>query len=122
MALKDYFTDVDIIEKEETSDDLGGYTTRYVLKATIKGLLQRASTSERTIAAQLGVSDVYTFMSDDDNLAGITIDTNTIVREETKVGLISSSMLKGQGDLEDVKQWTANSYKMPDDAIIVEGE
>lgn len=120
MPIEDYFTDMEIIEKEETSDDLGGFTTKYVSKGKVKGLLQRASSTERTIAAQLGIKNVYTFMTLKTSISDYTIDSNTLIRDvkSGNVGIIDSSPLEGQKGLENIIQWGAESYAIPEGTVI----
>lgn len=116
----DYFVDLELIKKEETADDLGGFVTRYVYLGTFKGLLQRASTAERTIASQLGISEVYTLMSTTTNIGNLNIGKGMIIESEGdgKFALIDSFSLKGQGDLSNIIQWTCKSYELPSDAVV----
>jgi hypothetical protein len=118
--ITDYFVDLRLIEKTETADDLGGFVTKYIYKGTFKGLLQRASTAERTIASQLGISEVYTLMSTTANIGKLNIDKGMIIESEGdgKFALIDSFSLKGQGDLSNIIQWTCKSYELPSDAVV----
>jgi len=119
----DYFVDLELIKKEETADDLGGFVTRYVYLGTFKGLLQRASTAERTIASQLGITEVFTLMTTTTNKGSLGIARNLIIKSkgDGKYALINSDVLQGEGDLKDIIQWTCTSYEMPAGAV-VEGE
>jgi hypothetical protein len=119
MALSNYYDDIDIIKKESTSDDLGGFIVQYVKLGTIKGLLQRSSTSERTIAAQLGVSAVYTLMTGKTNALVSEIKPDVIVKSKSITAIVTSNELDGQGDLSNVAQWQAESYSIPLGTVIL---
>ena len=110
--LNEYFTDIEILERVETSDDLGGFTIAYKSKGVVKGLLQRASSQERLIAAQLGISEAFVFMTIPKDNGGIVIHKDDILRVDDKVARINSEELKGQGDLKDISQWDATTYTL----------
>jgi hypothetical protein len=118
--ISDYFEDIDIISKIDTSDDLGGFTTVYKKIGTIKGLLQRSSTSERTIAAQLGVSAVYTLMTFKTEPLCSSIIPNVIAKSKTITAIVTSIEMDGNPntDMKDIAQWQSESYTLPEGATI----
>lgn len=110
--ISDYFTDITIEKKEGSRDGIGGMITAYVTVGTVKGLLQRASSTERMIAAQRNVVDVYTFMT---NPAENTVEIKTgyIISDGMITAIVTSSELKGNPESEtmkDISQWTAEKY------------
>lgn len=116
--IEEYFEDIEVLAIKEGSDELGSYTTYYEKLGTVKGLLQRSSSTERMIAAQKGLSDSYTFMTKPKENNGIVINTDTIVKSDMIIARINSSELPGQSeseDMKDISQWTASSY------VLVEG-
>ena len=116
--ITDYFVDLELIEKTETADGLGGFSTGYSSLGKFKGLLQRASTAERTIASQLGITEAYTLMTTKDDEGSLPIARNLIVKGNGKYALINSDALEGQGNLKDIIQWTCKSYEIPTNATI----
>jgi len=118
--ITDYFKELELIRKEESADELGGFATKYVFVGKFKGLLSRASTAERTIAAQLGISEVFTLMTTDDSL-GIKSDMIVVSKSDGKTAIVDSESLKGEGELKDVIQWTCKTYRIPEGTVI-EGE
>jgi hypothetical protein len=120
--ISDFYEDVDVIVKEQTSDDLGGFKTQYTKIATVAGLLQRSSTSERTIAAQLGVSSVYTFMTTKNAVVTDRIKQDVILRSKSITAIVTSDELDGakDTDMADVAQWQAQSYSLPSDVVVVD--
>lgn len=107
-----YFYDIIIKRREQEADDLGGMITTYKTIGTVKGLLERSSSTERLIAAQRGVSDVYVFMVDKTNTS-LEIATGDILSGNNTTAIITSSQLDGQEKSEAMKniaQWTAESY------------
>lgn len=119
--IKDFFKTINVYSvREDSSDDLGGFETSYVFEGTIQGLLERASTTERLIAAQLGVKSTYTLMTcPEDNR--ITLQEGYIVEQNGVTARISSDELKGQEESEEmgqISQWTADSYVMSGRGVV----
>lgn len=62
MSLIDDMTeDYIILDKTTASDDLGGYSTKYVEGATIQGAMTFDTSLQARVAGAQGVSSVYTF-------------------------------------------------------------
>lgn len=118
--IQNYFEDIDIISKLETSDNLGGFTTIYKKKGTMKGLLQRSSTSERIIAAQQGVSSVYTFMTSTKEPFCSSIIPDIILKSKNITAIVTSIELDGMSgtDMSEIAQWQAQSYQIPEGTVI----
>lgn len=115
--ISDYFYDIDIIEKEETADDLGGYITRYQKIATIKGILTQSSSSERTIASQLGIQYIYTFATE----TPLNIKKDTIVKKDNITAILNSDLMQGEETSEEMSkiyQAQAKSYEIPSGVVI----
>ena len=110
--IEDYFSDITIMQREVGDDGLGGGAIVYITLGTVKGLLQRASSTERMIAAQRNVVDVYTFMTKPIENT-VEIQTGYIISDGTITAIVTSSELKGNDNSEtmkDVSQWTAEKY------------
>jgi hypothetical protein len=110
--IEDYFSDITIEKREGGDDGLGGGAINYVNLGTVKGLLQRASSTERMIAAQRNVVDVYTFMTKPTDNA-VEIKTGYIISDGVTTAVITSSELKGNSEsetMQDISQWTAEKY------------
>lgn len=115
--VSDYFYDIDIIEKEESADDLGGFITRYKKVATIKGILTQSSATERTIASQLGIQYIYTFMTE----TPLDIKKDTIVKKGNITAILNSDLMQGEETSEEMSkiyQAQAKSYDIPSEVII----
>ena len=115
--VSDYFYDIDIIEKEETADDLGGFMTRYKKVATIKGILTQSSATERTIASQLGIQYIYTFMTE----TPLDIKKDTIVKKGNITAILNSDLMQAEETSEEMSkiyQAHAQSYDLPSGAEI----
>ena len=112
------FKDISIIEKVETQDELGGFMTTYKKINTIKGLLTRASYSERTIASQSTIEEVFTLMTKDKNA---NIKKDNVVIGFGKVAIITSEELESpiqSETMKDIRQWTCKTYPIPRGAVI----
>lgn len=110
--IQDYFVDITVKSKVRTPDSLGGVTTTYTTLGTVKGLLQRASYTERMIAAQRGVIDVFAFMTDV-SANSISITRGNIVTDGTHTTELVSDELPGNQQSETMKnisQWAAETY------------
>ena len=110
--VSDYFYDIDMIEKEETADDLGGFITRYKKVATIKGILTQSNATERTIASQLGIQYIYTFMTE----TPLDIKKDTIVKKGNITAILNSDLMQGEETSEEMSkiyQAQAKSYDIP---------
>lgn len=115
--VSDYFYDIDIIEKEESADDLGGFITHYKKVATIKGILTQSSVAERTIASQLGIQYIYTFMTE----TPLDIKKDTIVKKGNITAILNSDLMQGEETSEEMSkiyQAQAKSYDIPSGVII----
>lgn len=115
--ISDFFYDVDIIEKRETADDLGGFTTKYYKVATIKGLLTQSSATERTIASQLGIKYAYTFMTETPD----NIGKDTIVKRGNLTAILTADLMQGEETSEEMSkiyQAQAESYDIPENVVI----
>jgi hypothetical protein len=110
--IQDYFYSVTVKRREKTPDGLGGATTTYRTLGTVQGLLERSSSTERLIAAQRGLTDIYTFMTDS-TANSITVQTGDIVIGNGITAILKSSKLQGQAKSEtmsDIAQWEAEDY------------
>jgi len=110
--IQDYFYTVTVKRREKTPDGLGGATTTYKTLGTVQGLLERSSSTERLIAAQRGLTDIYTFMTDS-TANSITVQTGDIVIGNGITAILKSSKLQGQaksGIMSNIAQWEAESY------------
>lgn len=110
--IQDYFYSITVKRRTKTPDGLGGATTTYTTLGTVQGLLERSSSTERLIAAQRGLDDVYTFMTDS-TANSITVQTGDIVIGNGITAILKSSKLQGQAKSEtmsDIAQWEAESY------------
>lgn len=110
--IQDYFYTVTVKRREKTPDGLGGATTTYKTLGTVQGLLERSSSTERLIAAQRGLTDIYIFMTDT-SANSITVQTGDIVIGNGITAILKSSKLQGQaksGIMSDIAQWEAESY------------
>lgn len=112
--IEDYFKDLTFKRQVQTADELGGFITTYETLGVARGLLQRSSSQERLIAAQLGITSSYTLMTKPkDNLFEIKKDM--IVTDGTITARINSDELPGQEESEEmseISQWTAESYEI----------
>lgn len=112
--LEDYFKDLTFKRQVQTADDLGGFITTYEIVGTAKGLLQRSSSQERLIAAQLGIISSYTLMTKPKNNL-FNIEKNMIVSDGTITARINSDELPGQAaseEMSEISQWTAETYEI----------
>ena len=110
--IQDYFYSVTVKRREKTPDGLGGATTTYTTLGTVQGLLERSSSTERLIAAQRGLDDAYTFMTDS-TANSIKVKTGDIVIGNGITAILKSSKLQGQAQSEtmrDIAQWEAENY------------
>lgn len=110
--IQNYFKTINIKRREKTTDGLGGATTTYKTLGTVQGLLERSSSTERLIAAQRGLDDVYTFMTDS-TANSVTVQTGDIVIGNGITAILKSSKLQGQVKSEtmsDIAQWEAENY------------
>ena len=110
--IQDYFYSITVKRREKTPDGLGGATTTYKTLGTVQGLLERSSSTERLIAAQRGLTDIYTFMTDS-TANSITVQTGDIVIGNGITAILKSSKLQGQaksGIMSNIAQWEAESY------------
>ena len=110
--IQDYFYSITVKRREKTPDGLGGATTTYTTLGTVQGLLERSSSTERLIAAQRGLTDIYTFMTDS-TANSITVQTGDIVIGNGITAILKSSKLQGQaksGIMSNIAQWEAESY------------
>lgn len=110
--IQDYFYSVTVKSRTKTPDGLGGMTTTYTTLGTVQGLLERASSTERMIAAKRGLTDIYTFMTDT-SANSITVATGNIVTANGITAILKSSKLQGQAKSEMMKniaQWEAENY------------
>ena len=110
--IQDYFYSITVKRREKTPDGLGGATTSYTTLGTVQGLLERSSSTERLIAAQRGLDDVYTFMTDS-TANSVTVQTGDIVIGNGITAILKSSKLQGQVKSEtmsDISQWEAEDY------------
>lgn len=110
--IQDYFYTVTVKRREKTPDGLGGATTTYKTLGTVQGLLERSSSTERLIAAQRGLTDIYIFMTDT-SANSITVQTGDIVIGNGITAILKSSKLQGQaksGIMSNIAQWEAESY------------
>ena len=89
--IQDYFETITIKRREKTPDGLGGATTTYKTLGTVQGLLERSRSTERLIAAQRGLDDVYTFMTDT-SANSIIVTTGDIVIDRKSTRLNSSHL------------------------------
>ena len=112
--LEDYFKDLTFKRQVQTADDLGGFITTYETIGVAKGLLQRSSSQERLIAAQLGIKSLYTLMTKPkDNMFQIKKDM--IVSDGVVTARINSDELPGQEaseEMSEISQWTAETYEI----------
>lgn len=110
--IQDYFYSITVKRRTQTPDGLGGATTTYTTLGTVQGLLERSSSTERIIAAQRGLTDIYTFMTDTSaNI--ITVATGDIVIGNGITAILKSSKLQGQAEsktMSDIAQWEAENY------------
>jgi hypothetical protein len=110
--IQDYFYSITVKRREKTPDGLGGATTTYRTLGTVQGLLERSSSTERLIAAQRGLTDIYTFITDT-SANSITVATGDIVIGNGITAILKSSKLQGQAKSEtmsDIAQWEAEDY------------
>ena len=110
--IQDYFYSITVKRREKTPDGLGGATTTYKTLGTVQGLLERSSSTERLIAAQRGLTDIYTFITDT-SANSITVQTGDIVIGNGITAILKSSKLQGQaksGIMSNIAQWEAESY------------
>ena len=110
--IQDYFYSITVKRREKTPDGLGGAITTYKTLGTVQGLLERSSSTERLIAAQRGLTDIYTFMTDS-TANSITVQTGDIVIGNGITAILKSSKLQGQAKSEtmnDIAQWEAENY------------
>jgi hypothetical protein len=110
--IQDYFYSITVKRRTKTPDGLGGATTTYTTLGTVQGLLERSSSTERLIAAQRGLDDVYTFMTDS-TANSTTVQTGDIVIGNGITAILKSSKLQGQAEsdlMKDIAQWEAENY------------
>lgn len=110
--IQDYFYSITVKRREKTPDGLGGAITTYKTLGTVQGLLERSSSTERLIAAQRGLTDIYTFMTDT-SANSITVATGDIVIGNGITAILKSSKLQGKSESETMKniaQWEAENY------------
>ena len=110
--IQDYFYSVTVKRRVKTPDGLGGAKTTYTTLGTVQGLLERSSSTERLIAAQRGLDDVYTFMTDS-TANSLMVQTGDIVIGNGITAILKSSKLQGQMKSEtmsDIAQWEAEDY------------
>jgi hypothetical protein len=110
--IQDYFYSITVKRREKTPDGLGGATTTYKTLGIVQGLLERSSSTERLIAAQRGLDDIYIFMTDT-SANSITVATGDIVIGNGITAILKSSKLQGQmksGIMSDIAQWEAENY------------
>lgn len=116
--IEKYFYDIELYQRKETPDELGGFTITYTNIGKVKGLLEQSSTSERMVAAQLGIKNIYTFMTKE------KIEEQGLILRVVKNGLtaiMTSEFVEGQNTSEtmkDILQCQAESYVFPSGAII----
>lgn len=108
--ITDYFRTLDVYMRIKTADDLGGFTISYVKIATIKGLLNQSSSSEQSIANQLGVKCDYILMT----CTPSDIVQGTIIADGSRLAMMNSELLQGEeksDNMSAIYQGTAEKYK-----------
>lgn len=112
--IEDYFKELTFKRQVQTADDLGGFITTYEIVGVAKGLLQRSSSQERLIAAQLGIKSSYTLMTKPKNNL-FEIKKDMIVSDGSITARINSDELPGQEaseEMSEISQWTAETFDM----------